>query len=117
MTNRDKVENRLYMREYMRDRRKQERISRDADETAEVPLATTVVLVQEELDTLPGAPVLRSLTATALAMARILDDPDATPQKAAAAGQLRQVMAEIRAFKAASTSGLTLIRNARQNRN
>lgn len=70
--------------------------------------------VQAELTSLPGSRVMQGSAAAALAMARILDRPDAVPQHPAAASQLRQIMAEIRGAQAPkSVSRLTAIRGDR----
>lgn len=71
--------------------------------------------VRAELDTLPQAAQMLAASATAMALARVLDDPDSVPQHPAAAAQLRMTMAEIRAAKMlGGESKLTLIRGGRR---
>ena len=100
-------------REYQRARRQ-----RKAAEThlnaVPTPAATVVDLVQAELKALPQSVTLQASVAAALAMARVLDDPAAVPQHPAAAGQLRQIMAEIRSAKMPEQkSKLAMIRGGR----
>ena len=102
-------------REYQRARRQ-----RKAAEThlnavpTEQPAATVADLVRAELKALPQSVTLQASVAAALAMARVLDDPAAVPQHPAAAGQLRQIMAEIRSAKMPEQkSKLAMIRGGR----
>lgn len=109
---RDRVENRQYMREYRS--RNRHAGEEPTDAAADMDLTSSVRLVQAELDSLPASKGLQSLVAAALAMARVLDDPAAVPQHPAAAGQLRQVMGEIRSARApAAVSKLSMIRGGR----
>jgi hypothetical protein len=72
------------------------------------------LMVQSELDGMPQAVSLPSLRAAALAMARVLDDRTAVPQHPAAAGQLRQVMAELRGVQVEKAkSPLSVLRGGR----
>lgn len=75
---------------------------------------SAVDLVRAELDSLPGSKTMFASVAAALGMARVLDDPAAVPQHPAAAGQLRQIMAEIRDAKPITgKSSLAMIRGGR----
>lgn len=106
---RTREQDREYQREYRR--RKVAAAAVEAQPPAERSVEERV---QAELDTLPQAAAMEASVATALAMARVLDNRTAVPQHPAAAGQLRQVMAEIRAARALpGESRLSMIRGGR----
>ncbi len=68
----------------------QRRVERDPAKLVETQVA-------EELASLGSATQMKGLAAAVLAMARVLDDPTATPQHPGAAAQLRMLMKDIRA--------------------
>lgn len=108
------VRSREQDREYQREYRK--RKAAESHGPGERASSGGVVrdLVQRELDSLPASKVMLASTAAALAMADVLDDPSAVPQHPAAAGQLRQVVAELRAARApVAQSALSMIRGGR----
>jgi hypothetical protein len=114
---RTREQDREYQREYKRRKAAESHESRPAMMAHDGPGAgveSAESLVRAELDSLPASKTLLSLVAAALAMARVLDDAAAVPQHPAAAGQLRQVMAEVRAAKSeAGASPLTVLRGGR----
>lgn len=107
-------------RAYMRDRRAQEKAAKvasvvpvvDDDDVDDGPVVSAV---RAELESLQAAKTMQSSAASAIALARVVDDfPRSAPQIAAAAGQLRQVMAEIRSARAPQVqSALSVIRGGR----
>lgn len=101
---RTREQDRLYQREYKR--------RRAAESYQAGSAGSTVEMVESELASMPNLPA--ASVAVALAMARVLDDASAVPQHPAAAGQLRQVMGELRAVKApADASRLAVLRGGR----
>lgn len=70
--------------------------------------------VRAELTLLPRSAQMPGMSATALAMARVLDDPTAGPQHPGAAGQLRAIMKEIRASSSAAAGGKSKLQLVRE---
>ena len=112
---RTREQDREYQREYRKRKAADSHLNSVPAERSEAGVASTVAdLVQAELKALPQSVTLQASVAAALAMARVLDDPAAVPQHPAAAGQLRQIMAEIRAAKMPEQkSKLAMIRGGR----
>lgn len=101
-------------REYQREYRRQKAAQSHVTESPRVSVEDVESMVRLELDALRATKFMHASAAAALAMARVLDDAAAVPQHPAAAGQLRQIMAEIRSARAPeSTSSLALIRGGR----
>lgn len=72
--------------------------------------------VQKELDLMQNAALKApGLAVTALTMARLLDDPNASPQHPAAASQLRAVLSQIR--KAGEGGGASRLQSLRNRSN
>lgn len=106
------------MREYQRARRA--RLREEAQASAVVtpiavqPVAVSVVAaVSDEVERLPMALKRPADVATALAMAKILDDSDSIPQQASAARQLRELMAGLRSEVESGKSKLQSLRDGR----
>lgn len=116
---RTREENRLYQRE-RRARRPEGGTNGGTSVTDLVPSAvpradSVAEAVRKEIEKLPdrgqGRP---GLAATAVRLGELLDDPTAAPQHPAAAGRLRELLAEMRQGQAATgNSKLAQLRAAR----
>jgi hypothetical protein len=109
---RTREQDRLYQRDRRREKAAESHESSAPDRDDGWVSATQ--RVRDELDSLPASKVMGASVAAALAMAAVLDDSAAVPQHPAAAGQLRQVMAEIRSARAPTKqSALSVVRGGR----
>jgi hypothetical protein len=107
---RTREESRLYMREYRaRKRAETAAVSCGGDST------TTDVqdAVRAELAPLPTTVTRPGLTAAAMAMAKILDDPKAGPHHASAARSLGDILARLHSSRDHSGGKLAALRASR----
>lgn len=106
------------MREYQRARRARMK-AEGREEAVVTPIArdsavdSVVGAVRDEVERLPMALKRPADVATALAMAKILDDSDSIPQQASAARQLRELMAGLRSEVESGKSKLQSLREGR----
>lgn len=97
---RDRVAQRLYMREY-RSGKAAEGLAAEVTPTGNTGTSVTAA-VQAEIDALNDHGTARpGLVAAALKMGELLDDPKAVPQYPAAAGRLRDLLTELHSVQPA----------------
>jgi hypothetical protein len=103
---RTREENRLYQRE--RRARQPDGGTNGGTNVAQLvtPAGSVAAAIRAEIGNLPdGGNGRPGLAATAVKLGELLDDPTATPQHPAAAGRLRELLAEMRQGQAATGAG------------